>query len=101
MAARVISDESWIFSQSTDTKHFDILCQVIWKHCCLIHFPVFLAVKQYSFLTVNERSAIKVFPQIWTFSALLIITFQSLFKQKMFLMHVCIFFQIRDIEFPS
>ena len=25
MAVRVISDESWIVSQQTDTKHFDIM----------------------------------------------------------------------------
>ena len=59
----------------------------------------FLVGKQYAFLTVYEGNAIKVFPQIWSFSALLIIAFQSLFKQKKFLMQVCTFFKYWILSF--
>ena len=50
-------------------------------------------------LTKCEGSAIKVFPQNWFVSALLIITFQSLFKQKMFFMQVCTFFKYGILGF--
>ena len=79
-------------------KHFDIYYarlfgNIVVKYSTFISLNCFLAVKQYAFLTIYEGSAIKVFPQIWTFSALLIITFQSLYKQTMFFMQVCTFFK--------
>ena len=68
----------------------------VW-YSTFISLNCFLAVKQYAFLTVYEGSEIEVFPQIWTFSGLLIILFQSLLKQ--FLTQVCTFFTYGILSF--
>ena len=97
MAVRIIPDESWIFSQETDTKHFGILYKAVWKLCILIqhiHITELFSCSKAIFISDHIwRKCYKSFPTNLIFLCLANNYISVIVEAEMFLMQICTFFK--------